>query len=56
MDKIEQIDNNLKQIKEVMYDNVEKVIERGQNIESIVDKTHMLSERYTPLRNQYRCI
>eukprot|EP00758_Cryptobia_borreli_P010894 Tbor_TRINITY_DN5611_c0_g2::TRINITY_DN5611_c0_g2_i1::g.9078::m.9078/K08515/VAMP7; vesicle-associated membrane protein 7 len=41
-DKITKIKTDIAQVKEVMIDNIEKILERGEKIDTLVDKTESL--------------
>eukprot|EP00622_Pseudochattonella_farcimen_P004181 FR739514.1.p1 GENE.FR739514.1~~FR739514.1.p1 ORF type:complete len:173 (+),score=25.42 FR739514.1:60-521(+) len=43
-DSINQVKSNLEDVKGVMVENIEKVLERGEKIELLVDKTDRLNQ------------
>lgn len=45
VDKIDSVQNQLEEVKEVMVQNIEKVLERGEKIELLVDKTDRLNQQ-----------
>ncbi|KAJ3297996.1 hypothetical protein HK104_011291 [Borealophlyctis nickersoniae] len=58
-DKLRQVQGEIEQVKDVMVHNIEKVLERGERIEILVDKTDNLNQasfafkkRSTALRRQ----
>ncbi|KAI9016027.1 putative vesicle-associated membrane protein [Hyaloraphidium curvatum] len=44
-DRVRQVQNEIDQVKDVMVSNIEKVLERGERIEILVDKTDTLNQR-----------
>eukprot|EP01137_Pigoraptor_chileana_P027799 Opistho-2@10815 len=44
-DKLTQVKQEINQVKDVMVQNIEKVLERGERIELLVDKTENLNEQ-----------
>ncbi|KAG0312064.1 hypothetical protein BGZ99_009738 [Dissophora globulifera] len=44
-DKIKQVQGEIEQVKDVMVQNIERVLERGERIELLVDKTDNLNQR-----------
>eukprot|EP01130_Rhizamoeba_saxonica_P000212 TRINITY_DN10200_c0_g1_i1.p1 TRINITY_DN10200_c0_g1~~TRINITY_DN10200_c0_g1_i1.p1 ORF type:complete len:244 (-),score=53.38 TRINITY_DN10200_c0_g1_i1:31-762(-) len=53
-DKFKQIDKQLNDTKVVLLNNIEKVIERGERIENLVDKTEHLSTTSLSFKNKSR--
>lgn len=45
IDKIGDVQNQIEEVKEVMVQNIEKVLERGEKIELLVDKTDRLNQQ-----------
>jgi len=45
VDKIHQVKGEIEQVKDVMVHNIEKVLERGERIEVLVDKTDSLNQQ-----------
>jgi len=43
-DKLTEINDNIQQVKSVMIENIDKVLERGERIELLVDKTDQLDQ------------
>ncbi|KAG0307394.1 hypothetical protein BGZ98_000359 [Dissophora globulifera] len=44
-DKIKQVQGEIEQVKDVMVQNIERVLERGERIELLVDKTDNLNQQ-----------
>jgi vesicle-associated membrane protein 7 len=44
-DKIQQVRNALEDTKNIMVENIDKVLERGEKIELLVDKTDRLRDQ-----------
>lgn len=44
-DRIRQVHGEIEQVKDVMVHNIERVLERGERIELLVDKTDTLNQR-----------
>ncbi|CAG8564957.1 690_t:CDS:2 [Funneliformis caledonium] len=44
-DKIKQVHGEIEQVRDVMVHNIERVLERGERIELLVDKTDTLNQR-----------
>ena len=44
IDKFKQVQGEIEQVKDVMVQNIEKVLERGERIEILVDKTDTLNQ------------
>lgn len=53
-DKITKIKADIDQVKDVMIDNIDKMIERGEKIESLVDKTDNLATESQTFEAQAR--
>lgn len=47
-DTITRVRGEISEVKEVMVQNIEKVLDRGEKIELLVDKTDQLQVSYTP--------
>jgi hypothetical protein len=45
IDKIERVKADMDDVKNVMVDNIEKVLKRGEKIELLVDKTDNLNQQ-----------
>jgi len=45
VDKVQQVKGEIEQVKDVMVHNIEKVLERGERIEILVDKTDNLNQQ-----------
>jgi vesicle-associated membrane protein 7 len=45
VDKIERVKADMDDVKNVMVDNIEKVLKRGEKIELLVDKTDNLNQQ-----------
>lgn len=52
--KVKQMEQELEAVTEMMRDNVSKVMERGERIESLIDKTAMLKSESVSFRTQAR--
>jgi vesicle-associated membrane protein 7 len=51
-DTISRVQNQLDQVREVMVENIDKLLERGENIELLLDKTEDLNENAFKFRKQ----
>jgi len=49
-DKFAQVKGQLQEVKGIMIDNIEKVLERGERIELLVDRTNDLSDSATDFK------
>eukprot|EP00591_Stephanopyxis_turris_P007794 CAMPEP_0195522298 /NCGR_PEP_ID=MMETSP0794_2-20130614/20311_1 /TAXON_ID=515487 /ORGANISM="Stephanopyxis turris, Strain CCMP 815" /LENGTH=158 /DNA_ID=CAMNT_0040652019 /DNA_START=346 /DNA_END=822 /DNA_ORIENTATION=+ len=56
VDKIDQVQNQLEEVKGVMVQNIEKVLERGEKIELLVDKTDRLNQQAFKFENSSRTL
>ena len=45
VDKVSKVQQQVSEVKEIMMDNIEKVLDRGEKIELLVDKTENLRVR-----------
>jgi vesicle-associated membrane protein 7 len=52
--KIEEIQQNVRDTKAITQQNVESLLERGEKIETLVDKTEALSNQGTQFRHNTR--
>lgn len=43
-DKIEKVNTQLKEVKEIMIENIEKILDRGEKLEDLLTKSQKLSE------------
>ena len=53
-DNFGKVRGQLAEVKEVMMDNIEKVLQRGEKIELLVDKTEALSQSANKFKKQSR--
>jgi vesicle-associated membrane protein 7 len=44
-DKIQQVQNQIESVKDIMIENIDRVLERGEKIELLVDKTDRLNQQ-----------
>ena len=49
--KIQKVQNEVEQVKEVMTDNIEKILKRGEKVEVLLNKSEQLSNESTIFRN-----
>merc|ERR1712083_215341 len=49
--KMKQMERDLEDVTDMMRDNISKVMERGEKIESLLDKTSLLKSESTSFRN-----
>jgi vesicle-associated membrane protein 7 len=52
VDKIKQVHGEIEQVKDVMVHNIERVLERGERIELLVDKTDNLNQQAFAFRKR----
>jgi len=53
--KITQVQRKVNEVKDVMVENIEKVLERGERIELLVDKTDVLRNQVGALLPRHIC-
>merc|ERR1711874_557206 len=52
--KVRQMEQELEDVTDMMRDNISKVMERGEKIESLIDKTAMLKSESVSFRDKAR--
>lgn len=55
-DKIRQIKKRVDEVKDVMIDNIDKLLERGERLEDLVSKTDQLSQDASDYRRKTRAV
>lgn len=55
-DKIAKVQEEISQVKDVMIKNIDKVLERGEKIELLVDKTEVLDQHAFKFKKQSRSL
>eukprot|EP01027_Heterolobosea_sp_BB2_P002999 GEZU01004521.1.p1 GENE.GEZU01004521.1~~GEZU01004521.1.p1 ORF type:complete len:172 (+),score=39.94 GEZU01004521.1:380-895(+) len=55
-DKISQVRGQLQEVKEIMVDNIEKVLDRGEKIDLLVNKSENLNETATTFKVKSRAL
>jgi vesicle-associated membrane protein 7 len=53
-DKLRNVQYNLDNVKNLMIDNIDKVLERGEKVEILVAKTEQMSDSAFTLRTRAR--
>jgi len=43
MDKLWELQKNVKDVKEIMIENIDKILERGEKIDILVEKTETMA-------------
>lgn len=49
-DKLRELQKNVKDVKEIMIENIDKILERGEKIDILVEKTETMAVQSTLLK------